>query len=456
MSPKRKIFVFALIALGALFIALPLFLVTWTWESPALTQAVLAALASDDVQVDAQRVRLKILGGIVMDDVQIKTRLEDGTLEASARELILTHQPLGLMSGKIAVKEFRLVEPAINIVWDAPKKKGLRPQSIGVSAVATAPAADTEAGAWVLAIDIGRIALEEGRLVMSEEGLPDEMVRFEGLSVELEDLRMAAGSDLIKSLEAHGTLKAEKMINPALVAEGVEGRLKIGGGHVVIEELQLPSSDLGVLVISPLDLDLGRDPYVFRLSGQGTPLKTATLFGGSSGFGDSELRFEIDGDGSPKGGPRGQGTVAVREGQLGALPLLSSLEILLANTGLIGRAYQPFTVPFTLDGDFVDLQPFTVVAGNLSLSAYGRVDLNGPLNLHIEVALPRADVAVKEIPFEVLEALTDVDGQVKLPILIRGTIEQPAPTFDTRAWGRILGRRAVDKGVSWLTKKLRD
>jgi hypothetical protein len=139
---------------------------------------------------------------------------------------------------------------------------------------------------------------------------------------------------------------------------------------------------------------------------------------------------------------------------LGALPLLSGLESLLGDSGLIGRNYEPFTIPFTLDGDFLSLQPFTIVAGNLSLTASGLVDLNGPLKLHVEIALPRADLSVKEIPFEVLEALTDVDGRVKLPILIAGTIEAPAPTFDTRAWGRLVGRRAINEGVNWLTKKL--
>jgi hypothetical protein len=84
------------------------------------------------------------------------------------------------------------------------------------------------------------------------------------------------------------------------------------------------------------------------------------------------------------------------------------------------------------------------------LAASGVIDMAGPLQLRIEVSLPRADVTVKEIPREVLEALTDVDGRVKLPILIAGTLDQPKVRFDHRAWAGLAGRRAVDEVLKRL------
>ncbi len=200
-------------------------------------------------------------------------------------------------------------------------------------------------------------------------------------------------------------------------------------------------TEFGTIAIPELDLDLGRDPYFFALHGGGNPLLTAKLLGAASGFGNSTLEFTVDGDGSPSG-PRAKGTLAVEGGKLGDMPLLAGLEVLLAGTELVGRPYSPFTIQFRLDdGDKLTLAPFAIEAGNLRLAAYGKVDLAGPLDLHLEVSLPRQDVAVKEIPREALEALTDVDGRVKLPILVAGTIDKPAVRFDTRAWAGLAGRR---------------
>jgi uncharacterized protein involved in outer membrane biogenesis len=257
MSMNLKKLVLIAGIFGGLALAALIFLLTWTWESPSQTQTVLAALSSESFQVEASRVRLQILRGITLSDVHIKTRLEDGNLEAKASEVILAHQPLRLLSGVVSVRELRLVEPAIEILWDKPKKTSAsakKAQAVGAAAVlgssagaaAVAPSAEDEA--WAVAIDVEQITFENGRLVMREDGIPEEMVRFEGLSVILADLKVPAGAaDLIQALEAQGTIKADQMINPALTASGVEGQITISDGHLVIRELQLPS-DLGILI----------------------------------------------------------------------------------------------------------------------------------------------------------------------------------------------------------------
>lgn len=457
---RKTVFLLALAFVALVFVAL-IVLVTWTWESPALTSAVLSALSSDDLQVDTSRVRLSVLRGIVLDDVVIKTRLDGGRLEANARELILEHRLLGLLGGKIQVHQLRMVAPSIAVAWDAPAKPGRHGSKatvVGAGAAAVGGKATSQGaeagGGWALAIGVDEIAIEDGSLVMTEENVEGEMVRFEGLSVRLKELYVPAdAASLVRGLAAKGEISARRLAVPSLVAEGVQGSLSIRDGHLVLSPLHLPTS-FGTLTVPRLDLDLVRDPYEFELSVEGAPLKTAALLGASSGFGDSSLEVALRGDGSPRGGPRGQGNLRVAAGTLGALPLLSAVEVLLIQTDLVGRPYESFTIPFELNGDYVDLHSFTIVAGNLSLMASGRIDLNGPLDLHLEIAMPRQDVGVKEIPVEVLEALTDVDGRVKLPILIAGTLDQPAVRFDSRAWGRLLGRRAVDEGLRWLTKKL--
>lgn len=445
--------------LAAALAILLLAALTFTWESTTLSRAVFAALSGPDLKLEAGAVRLSILRGVLLREVKLHARLEGGVFDLEAAELQLSHRFWRLLAGEVAVDEIVLSKPEMVVVWDAPTPpqrpaKGKKaPALLTPEAAPGAPEAEDAktAGGLALAMKVSRLAIEGGSFSMSEQGADEEMVRFEGLYLELGELAVdPKQASVTAGLSGRGAVHADRLISSGVVASGVEGNLAIGGGKVEVTELTLPV-DFGTIVIPQLALDLGRDPYYFALVGGGDPLRTARLLGAASGFGNSKLDFAVDGDGSPRGGPRGRGTLAVEGGELGDMPILAGLERLLVGTELIGRRYEPFVVAFELrDGDQVTLAPFAIVAGNLRLGAAGRVDLAGPLDLHLEVSLPREDVTVKEIPREVLEALTDVDGRVKLPILIAGTIDKPALRFDTRAWAGLAGRRLAAEALRRL------
>lgn len=447
MTKRRKIL--GAVAIG--LVALLCFALLFTWESATLSRSVLAALSGPDLQIDAAAVRMNALRGVELRQVQVRGKLEGGVFDLAAEEVRLSHRFWRLLAGELAIDEIVFEKPVAAVVWDAPapppKKGGKNP----APPPAAEPESAAEEGGLILAMSVRRLALEDATFSMKEAGLEDEMVRFEGLDFELGDLAVdPARGSILAGLSATGSLEADTFYGSGVSATGVDGRLSLGDSKLTITELSLPI-DFGIIEIPQIELDLGRDPYYFSLAGGGDPLLTAKLLGAASGFGNGKLAFQIDGDGSPKGGPRGQGTLAVEAGKLGDMPLLAGLEMLLAGTQLVGRPYSAFTIPFKLDdGDNLTLAPFAIEAGNLRLAAYGRVDLEGPLDLHLEISLPRQDVAVKEIPAEVLEALTDVDGRVKLPILIAGTIEKPAVRFDSRAWAGIAGRRLVAEGLKRL------
>lgn len=448
MTKRRKI----VGAVAIIVVALLFFALFFTWESATLTRTVLAALSGPDLQIEAAAVKMSALRGVELRQVQVRGKLEGGVFDLAAEELRLSHRFWRLLAGELAIDEIVAKKPVAAIVWDAPApppKKGGKNPVPPPAPVEPEPAA--EEGGLILAMSVRRLALEDATFSMKEAGLEDEMVRFEGLDFELGDLVVdPARGSILAGLSAKGSLEADTFYGSGVAATGVDGRLSLGDSKLTITELSLPI-DFGIIEIPQIELDLGRDPYYFSLAGGGDPLLTAKLLGAASGFGNGRLAFQIDGDGSPKGGPRGQGSLAVEAGKLGDMPLLAGLEMLLAGTELVGRPYSPFTVNFKLDdGDNLTLAPFAIEAGNLRLAAYGKVDLEGPLDLHLEISLPRQDVAVKEIPAEVLEALTDVDGRVKLPILIAGTIEKPAVRFDTRAWAGIAGRRLVAEGLKRL------
>lgn len=426
-----------------------------TWESETLSRAVLGALSGPDLQIEAGAVRMSALRGVLLKDVKLKAALEGGVATVTAEQLRLSHRFWRLLAGEVAVDEIVFSKPVALVVWDAPAppaRKGSKGQPPSPTPAAPPPPPEEGGGGGLaLAMSVRRLALEDATFAMSEQGTPGEMVRFEGLDLELGDLSVdPAALTMISGVRASGTVAARSLAASGVLAHDVKGKLALGESHLKVLELALPT-DFGTIAIPELDLDLGRDPYFFALHGGGNPLLTAKLLGAASGFGNSTLEFAVDGDGSPKGGPRGKGSLAVEGGKLGDMPLLAGLEVLLAGTELVGRPYSPFTIQFRLDdGDKVTLAPFAIEAGNLRLASYGKVDLEGPLDLHLEVSLPRQDVAVKEIPREALEALTDVDGRVKLPILVAGTIDKPAIRFDSRAWAGLAGRRLVSEALKRL------
>jgi hypothetical protein len=446
MTKRRKI----VGAVAIIIVALLFFALFFTWESDRLSRSVLAALSGPDLKIDAAAVIMNALRGVELRQVQVRGKVEGGVYDLAAEELRLSHRFWRLLAGELAIDEIVARKPVAAVVWDAPappaKKGGKNPPP-----PAPAEPPPVEEGGLILAMKVRRLALEDATFSMKEAGAQDDMVRFEGLDFELGDLAVdPARGSLLAGLSAKGAMEADTFYGSGVTATEVDGKLALADSKLIITELSLPI-DFGTIEIPKIELDLGRDPYFFSLAGGGDPLLTAKLLGAASGFGNGRLEFQIDGDGSPKGGPRGSGSLAVEAGQLGNMPLLAGLEMLLAGTQLVGRPYSPFTIPFKLDdGDNLTLSPFAIEAGNLRLAAYGRVDLEGPLDLHVEISLPREDVAVKEIPGEVLEALTDVDGRVKLPILIGGTIEKPAVRFDSRAWAGLAGRRLVAEGLKRL------
>jgi hypothetical protein len=460
---RRVLASFGLVVL--LFVVAVVVLATRTWESPALTRSVLDALSSPELEVDASSVRLSLLRGVEIDGMAVTGRIPGGQLRATVASAVLAHQPMRLLDGEIFVEEITLRQPDAEIVWDAaatpqevPPTAAGDPPGTPVPAVGAAggetapspgPAGEAEEG-WTLSTRVERFGIEGGKLVMREDGVPGEMVRVEGLDLELRDIALppGAGAPMLRTT-AGGKLEATSLTTEAFAANGVTAGLRLAGGHLLVDTLALPT-ELGPITVEAVDLDLGRDPYVYTLAGVATPIDANQLMGAGAGFGAGTLTFALAGDGSLEGGPRGEGELRLEAGTLGSLPMLAAVEALLAGTDVVGRPYEAFAVPYSLDGELLTVLPFAVSAGNLSLGGSGRIDLAGPLDLRLEVSLPREDVAVKEIPVEVLEALTDVDGRVKLPILVAGSLEAPKVAFDTRAWAAIVQRRLIDEGTRRL------
>jgi hypothetical protein len=89
----------------------------------------------------------------------------------------------------------------------------------------------------------------------------------------------------------------------------------------------------------------------------------------------------------------------------------------------------------------------------MGLEASGWSSLEGPLELSIAVRTPRSEVRIASLPPEVLDALADQEGWVRIPLKVTGTRAVPHVSPDVaalladarREGGKVLGRTAADK-----------
>ncbi len=252
-----------------------------------------------------------------------------------------------------------------------------------------------------------------------------------------------------------GLAKVRLVVTPSRRAENARGRIHLADGHLKIEDFLFPTAS-GRLVVGELDVDFNSDPYVYALTAQGDPLNTNVILGAAtdSGFGPASLNLAVTGDGSEDGHLAGGGSITVVDGELPVMPVLSSLEQLVTGTRLIGSSYDGFEIRFRIGDGRLEIEPFEIRVGELQLAFGGSVELAGGLALATALRMPREGAEALDIPKEVIEALTDKDGRVNLPIAVGGSQESPQVEFDRSGWGRMARGRVESEVKKELGKML--
>ena len=455
MKKIRRILLVVVVA-AVLLVAVGAIALTLDYDSPTLGQALLDQVAAaGGLELEAETFRLNLLEGLELGNVQVRTPVEGGRLEATSETLLLEHQLRPLLSGVVLVEQIVLERPHIELVSiEAPSTSGNQATNASAPATSTASEATPPEGGSTsdLKLQIERIAITDGTLVTRVEGLDEPPTEIRGLDLELRNLTSdPTAVSLVQGLRAEGELTAEELLSGDVRATGAEGTVRLEGGHLLLADCGF-ETDFGGLVVSQLDLDLNHDPYRFAMTLSGHPLETHPFLGSiAEGFGVGRLSLDLTGDLSETMNLVGLGALAVDTGELPATAVLDALENLL-HIQLVGQQHSPFEVGFSIDDSRLLAEPFRIVVGDVELALGGSAGLlDEALSLRLAAIAPRAQFQIDEIPDEVFEALTDVDGRVNLPIVIDGSITQPAIRFDRSAWGQIArGRlqREVEKEVT--------
>lgn len=435
---RRRLLLVAAVGLAVLA-ALGIVLAMVDFDSPRLGQAVLdraGALAGG--KVSAQRFRLGLLRGLRLSGVEASSAMAGGRYDLSLDELVFRHRLLPLLAGRISVESVVLERPRLQLVarsGAAPRGKTPSPPA------AVLPAA--------LNLHVSEAAVRHGTIELRSPDLPAP-VTISGLDLHLEELALdpARGKSL-GGLSGRGRMTIENITFARTRVRAAEGRLRIAGGRLETEGVHF-ATDEGRFE-AKLTMRLDRLPLSYSLALTGDPLdlNAASGAGKGGGFGPALLDLTADGVGTESTGLNGRGLLKLEAGSLPASPVLKAIETVLGHTRLVGARYRATQSPFRLERGRVMFEGFRLDSDQVGLTAGGSISLAGPLDLAVAVRTPRQGLAVGGVSSDVLDALTDEAGFVRVPLRVTGTQERPRVAPDLGA----LAAQAREGGARVLTRK---
>lgn len=147
-----------------------------------------------------------------------------------------------------------------------------------------------------------------------------------------------------------------------------------------------------------------------------------------------------------------QGTL--RNGELIGFDLVKAIEDALQLSGVLGEStgttkFSMIDVKAELEKDGLAIREITAHAPNFSLRSAGKIRLDQSVNLQGRLSIPPAlaDIIIRRFP---MAQVVRQEGQLVLPFVILGTVQDPALRMDTK----ILGKQVQKKVEERLEKVL--
>jgi hypothetical protein len=431
-----------LLAAAVVLAALLAVLALTEFSSPALGRALLArAGAAAGVRLEADTFRLSLLRGFSLGTVRASGSYPGGRYELGADRLVFEHRLRSLLAGRLTVDRIRLVRPRVVLTEG------------GAASPSSASASAAAAAGMTVALQVVEAAIEDGAIEMRARGRAPIAVR--GLDLRLRDLALGAGGgSALRRLSGTGRFHADEIALPVTRAREVEGTLRLAGGRLQADEVRFATDEGRFQTRWSADLD--RLPFTYALAVEGRPLDLNHIAGASARgarFGPAHLTLDGTGVGPEAAGLTGKGVLRLEAGSLPTTPFVAAVERAIGRTGLAGARYQASETPFRVERGRVLVDRFRLDSEAIGLEASGSAGVDGALDLAVAVRTPRSAVRIAEVPPAVLDALTDAEGWVRIPLRVTGTREAPRVTPDAaalladarRAGGKALASEAMER-----------
>lgn len=421
----------------------------WFLDGDRLGQDLLEqAGQAAGMNLNAEDFRFGLFKGVELVGVSAEGTHARGDYSVRLEALNVKVRLMPLLSREVVVESVLLQRPEIRIVNSKPAPAEVPPST--AERGSNAPQAPP--------VEVVEVVLTDGEVVVVDatQGEPVEELRIEELEILLRDIRFnPAEGTPVRRIAATGDVRAARMQAGKLPLTGLEGKFSMAQGVLEVPDLAVVT-DYGP-VRARLRSDFNPSPLKYELHVQGDPLNVNRIAGqGDAGtLGSGAMDFHAVGTGTSPKAVTGEGTLRLAEGRIPDHEVLSKAERLLGMTGLAGGAYQATDTLFQLQSGRLQIDGFSLASDKLGVALTGWVDLEGPLELSVQLGLPRQGVSIRGVPPQLLDILADDRGWLTIPLQVTGTQEQPEVSVDADALkaqaGSGIGRRL---GVGNLLDRL--
>jgi hypothetical protein len=439
-----------------------------TLDPEELGQRVLGLInANTGVEVTAERFEVRPLKGIELEGGRLQGELESGTVSGSLDRMALDYELLPILKGEVVVHQILVEKPDLSVVSKpAPETKEPAAEPAEGEEAPAEPAPEPsleepssdEGSRGVSKVSISEIRVTDGKLSVTSEGSEEAGLSVDGFDLELGDLALdsTAPSPLL-GFAASGGLEIDRIQLNDMTLEGGRGEMNLDRGRMSVTDLGVETANAS-LQVAELAADLTQDPAPYRLQVGGSYDVNSLVEADGDGFGPAALEFSANGAGPDVNDMAASGTFRLEDGQIPAFPMMVRIEKLLGKSLIVGYPYEGTDIVFSIDDGVAEIEPFVMGFENLQMAGGGAIELAGPIDMQIDIRVPRESVSNKLLdPF--IDGMTDEEGWTTIPFNIGGSMAEPDVDFDMTSIKQTatdMGKRAVTRALDSAVGSLKE
>lgn len=446
--------------------------ILWRLDPEELGQEVIRRVNDKGgMQLEAETFAIKPLQGIFIDKAHVSGETPSGSISADVAEVIIEYELLPILQKELVINRIIIEQPQAELISrpaaepaaesESAESDVAAKESVEIEATPAEAPGETDSG-FKPSVAIEEVRIENASLSARTEGGDGGGVAIQGLGLELHDFYVdSAATEPLLGLNARGGIRIDQIQADDMTIQGGRGDIGIHNGQITVSDLGVETSNAS-LNVAALDLDMRQDPPSYHLEAGGAfDLNSFVEAEGAGGFGPAAVSLTLDGAGPDPDGATGDGSLRMEAGTIPAFPMVAKIEKLLGKSLITGTPYEVTDMNFTLANGVATIQPFGLVLENLQINGSGTVNLDGPLNLRIDIRLPRASVDIGALD-SLIEGMTDEEGWTVIPFTVGGTTGEPDVSIDMTAAkeaakgaAKDAAGKAVDKAVDKVEDKVK-
>ncbi len=349
----------SLLTLAALALVIPV-------DAPGLAQEIeKRARSATGIPLEVSRARLRLLGGLVLEEVSASASFVAGSYRIHVPRVVLENRPLRLLRGRLELTGVRLERPTVQLDLARPAAALARIRNAMVLETVDAgkPWLEVEAS-------LEDVEIEGGNLIVFDH------LSVGGLGMTLTSLAYDRRAlTPLHALRSEGSVAIREMVLERTRLADVAGRITTENGRFRLESLSF-ATGRGELS-GELGLDFNSFPFRYEASLLGPSFEL-------EGLGRGTLRLEAEGFGTRGRDLRGKGTFALERGRLPDAPWVREIDPALA-----GAEHAPVEIAFEVRDERVHFERLELEAGDEILSIEGSVGFDGSRDLRATASRSR-------------------------------------------------------------------